>query len=93
MLRGERRLLEEWLAAASRLPWWGGLVLAFVAFVMLHPFAIMETASAVDPDAVAIWSKVFWKGMADTAQYVAPVVCLVMPAVSAWVSRRRKPRG
>jgi len=91
MLRGERNLVGELIEAACKLPWWGAIVLAFVAFVMLHPFAIMEVAPAVPVDDVGgLTSKAFWKGLAGTVQYIVPLLFLVVPAVSGLLSRFRK---
>ncbi|HEY9445952.1 MAG TPA: hypothetical protein VIQ62_02655 [Burkholderiales bacterium] len=93
MLRGERNLVGELIEAAGRLPWWGAIMLAFVAFVMLHPFAIMEVAPAAPvDDGVALTSKEFWKGLAGTVQYIVPLVFLVAPLVCGIVNRMRKDR-
>jgi hypothetical protein len=90
MLRERRNLALELLDSAARLPWWGGIVLAFLAFVMLHPFAIMEVAAAPMGDDLALTSKAFWRGFADTVQYVVPAVLLVAPQLAALLNRLLK---
>jgi hypothetical protein len=74
------------LHAAARLPWWAALVLAFIAFVMVHPFAIMEVAPhARGDDFGMLTSKEFWRGLAGTMQYVAPAVLVVAPLIAALI--------
>ncbi|HEY9446867.1 MAG TPA: hypothetical protein VIQ62_07310 [Burkholderiales bacterium] len=91
MLRGERNLVGELIEAAGKLPWWGAIVMAFVAFVMLHPFAIMEVAPTGPVEDVAVLtSKAFWKGIAGTVQYIVPLVVLIVPAVFSVWNRFRK---
>lgn len=88
MLHARRNAVSDMLDSAARLPWWGGIVLAFLGFLMLHPFAIMDVAAAgpVD-DAPAFVSKAFWRGLADTVQYVVPVVLLFAPFLASLVNR------
>lgn len=93
MLDARRNGITELVNSAAKLPWWGGIVLAFLAFVMLHPFAIMEVSSAgpVD-DYPAIASKAFWRGLADTVQYVVPTVLVFAPFIASVISRVIKGR-
>ena len=94
MLRSRRNLVSETMVWMAKLPWWGGLVLAFLGFVMLHPFAIMDVAAAAPMDDHApITSKVFWRGLADTVQYIVPGVLLVAPFLASLVNRVIKGRG
>jgi hypothetical protein len=94
MLHARRNLVSEMVESAAKLPWWGGIVLAFLGFVMLHPFAIMDVAAAAPmDDHPAITSKAFWRGLADTIQYVVPAVLLVTPFLASLVNRILKGRG
>jgi hypothetical protein len=82
------------IESAAKLPWWGGIVLAFLAFVMLHPFAIMDVAAAVPvDDDLALTSKAFWRGLAGTVQYVVPAVLLFAPFLASVAVRMFKGRG
>jgi hypothetical protein len=93
MLHARRNLVSEMLDSAAKLPWWGGIVLAFLGFVMLHPFAIMDVAVAAPmDDRAAITTKAFWRGLADTIQYVVPAVLLVTPLLASLVNRIIKGR-
>lgn len=81
---GGSGLLEK----TARMPWWGGIVLAFLAFIMLHPFAIMHVAAAGPVgDAAPFTSKAFWKGVAGTVEFVVPAVLLFAPLLAALVTR------
>lgn len=94
MLDGERNAMTEWVESAARLPWWGGIVLAFLAFLMLHPFAIMDVAAAAPVDDYpAIASKAFWRTLAGTVQYVVPAMLLFAPIVASVLTRFMKGRG
>lgn len=88
MVRAGRNWAVELLEATAKLPWWGGIVLAFLAFIMLHPFAIMDVAYSMPvDDYVPLTSKAFWRGLADTGQYLVPAVLVVAPFVAALVHR------
>lgn len=72
------------------MPWWAGVVLALVAYVLLHRLAQPVQMSGLKPGEVA-GAAVRSAGamLAGYAQYIAPVLCLVGAGMSAW---RRKAR-
>lgn len=85
--------LNQIFETLARMPWWGGIVLAFLGFVMLHPFAIMDVAAApLDGDA-GLTSKQFWRNLAATGQYVIPAILLVAPGVAGLIARLGKSRS
>jgi hypothetical protein len=79
--------MEELMAAACRLPWWGAILLAFAAYIFLHPFAIMVVAPAEAGHLTAFRGIQFCKNVAATAQYVVPLLFLVVGVFSAIVNR------
>lgn len=94
MLRAQGSGFNGLLETVARMPWWAGIVLAFVAYVMLHPFAIMDVADATPmAEPVRFASKAFWRGLADTGQYVVPAIMLVAPGVAGVLLRILRGRG
>lgn len=83
----------------ARLPWWAGVLIAFVSYAVLHRYAFQPvggggTANAVAPlvpgqmgDFVA---GAMWRAVAGVAQYLLPFFCLVGAAISAYRRRQRK---
>ena len=91
MVRKGVSAVEELLGAAFRLPWWGGILLAFAGYIFLHPFAIMVVAEPSDMEhLVAFRSIQFCKGIAATAQYVVPLMFLGISIISAFAHRKGK---
>ncbi len=82
--------IEELLEAAWRLPWWGGVLLAFACYIFLHPFAIMVVATPNAESGVPFASMQFYKGLAGAAQYLVPLLFLVISLLSALINRKRK---
>lgn len=71
------------------LPWWAGLALALLSYVLLHGVATQPLPAA--PTAAgqmgAFVTKAMWQTLANLGQYLFPALCLAGAAVSAW--RRR----
>ena len=83
--------IEELLETAWRLPWWGAVLLAFACYIFLHPFAIMVVASPGNPESgTPFVSMQFYKGLAGTAQYLVPLLFLVISLLSTLFNRKRK---
>lgn len=88
MQRNEQRSTNL-LATLAGMPWWGGLFLAFLGFVMLHPFAIMDVAAAGLDESVGVTSKHFWRDIFATVQYIVPLILLFAPGIAALIQRLR----
>ena len=75
---------------AALLPWWAGIGLAIVVYLVLHKVAAMEIAVATRPGQVgAMVGQQLWKSFATILQYILPVVLIGGAAASA-LSRRRR---
>lgn len=75
---------------AARLPWWAGVVMAIVAYVVLHRFAVAEIATNVplaEMGHVVIRQMI--QSVAVFAQYLVPLLFLAGAAVSALGRRKR----
>ena len=83
---------EDMIDIVSRLPWWAGVALAAVFYLVLHRVASQQVVTAVQPGQIGdMVTKTLWKTLATFGQYILPFVCLAGAAVSAW--RRRERQG
>ena len=88
--RTRTNILEDVFQLAAALPWWVGIVLAAVAYALLHRYAAGGTSLNVPPGqiGVAVASQVT-KVVAGFAQYVVPPL-LLGGAVASFVGRRKR---
>jgi restriction system protein len=82
--------MEDLLNVNAALPWWAGVALALLSYVLLHSLAGQPTvalpstgpkAAIILPNAASV--------IASVLQYIVPVVCLMGAVASAWRRRRR----
>jgi restriction system protein len=75
--RAKTTVAEELMDTVSLLPWWGGVVLAFILYLVLHQVASQPVAVVTQPGQMGeAMAKNVFKAFAGVAQYVLPVVCL-----------------
>lgn len=79
--------LEDLIELFSTVPWWAGVAVALVLFLVLHGIASIEIAPKAGLDAV---TPMMLKSMAGVAQYGVPMFCLLGAAVSAVRQFRRQ---
>jgi len=73
------------------LPWWVGVVLAAVFYVVLHSVATQPVKATVQPgQAGAFAAQHIWRGFATVGQYILPLICLAGAGLSAWRRRERR---
>lgn len=85
---------EDFIDVVALAPWWVGVAVAVVGYLVLHAFAqkpITQLAIGSGPDAHAssMVAAVF-KGVATFGQYALPVLSLAGAAVSALKRRQRR---
>ncbi len=74
----------------AMLPWWAGVGLALVSYLLLHGVASQSVVVATQPGQMgAMVTQTLWKSLASVGQYLVPIICLAGAGVSAW---RRKER-
>lgn len=75
----------------ARLPWWVGVSLAVLAYLMLNYFATREVTAPKDLQAFG-WGLTghVWRALAFFGQYVVPIAFLAGAAVSLVKRRQRK---
>jgi restriction system protein len=77
---------EDFIDLVALLPWWGGVVLAIVSYVLLSGLASRPLPVSGRPDVLAPMIK----GLATAGQYLLPLICLFGAAASAWRRHDRK---
>lgn len=83
--------LEDIVDIAAKLPWWIGVLLALVAFAVLHSVAGMEVIAPVGVQGLGDFAvKQFIRTLAVIGQYLIPLALLVGAAMSAYGRRKRR---
>lgn len=83
--------LEDMLDLVSLLPWWAGVAIAAIGYVVLHRMAAPVQATAIQPGQVShLMAQTVIAGLATAGQYIVPLVGLVGAAMSFF---RRKQRA
>jgi restriction system protein len=82
---------EDLIELVAMLPWWAGVALALLSYLLLHQVAAQPLTATVQPGQVSTMvTQGLWKGLASAGQYILPVICLAAAGMSAW---RRKVRA
>ena len=82
--------LDDMLGLVAMLPWWAGVALAVVSYVVLNQLSKPGPVVAVKPDQIT--SLVFStavSSMAYAAQFIVPVVCL-LGALGSFIGRQKR---
>lgn len=76
----------------AALPWWVGVVLAVIAYAVLHRYAVMEVPTTLSAGQKGgdMLSAVVIKGLASGGQYLVPFILLAAAAASALGRRKRQ---
>ena len=89
--RQKTSLAEDLMALVAGLPWWAGVALALLFYLVLHRIAGEAMAAAVQPGQLgAMATQTLWKTLASFGQYILPLICLAGAGISAWKRRERK---
>lgn len=79
---------EDLMDLVAMLPWWVGVALALVLYVVLHRVASQQVATAIQPGQVgAMLTQTLWKTLAGFGQYLLPLICLMGTGIghlAAW---------
>lgn len=75
----------------SKLPWWAGVALALVSYLLLHAIAAQPVAPPKAPGQIsAVMTQSLWRSLANVGQYLLPFLFLVGAGLSAWQRRQRR---
>lgn len=81
---------EDLMDLIALLPWWAGVALALVSYMVLHAIAIRPLPSVQNPQQIgSLATTAIWQGLATGGQYLLPLICLAGAAISAVRKRRR----
>ena len=88
--RGKTSPAEDLTDLVAMLPWWVGVALALVSYLLLHSVASQPVVAAAQPGQVGeMVAQTLWVTLASVGQYILPILCLGGAGMSAW---RRKVR-
>ena len=75
----------------AMLPWWVGVVLALVSYLLLHSVASQQVVATAQPGQLsAMVTQTLWKTLASVGQYILPMLSLGGAGMSAWRRRARQ---
>lgn len=90
MARRDQGLFDDLVEITSKFPWWVGIILAIVIYLVLHSFATMGVAvTANTKDVGAVVSTQIYRTFAIIGQYLLPGVLLIGAAVSVLGRHKR----
>ena len=82
---------DDLFELVAMLPWWGGVALALVVYVLLDNVAGQQVAvTGASGQIGSAVSATLWKSLASIGQYVLPIICLAAALVSALGRRKRQ---
>lgn len=82
---------EGLMDLVALLPWWAGVLLALVAYWLLHGYAVRPIPVPQPGQPVAhLATAAMWQGLATAGQYIIPFICLAGAIVSAVRRHQRK---
>lgn len=84
--RSRRSKGEVWISWAAKLPWWAALLLAVLAYAVLHSLA---TLPMPEPKSGAFPLSIFVRALATAGQFIVPLI-LVAGAISSFFIRRSR---
>lgn len=89
--KGKSSPLEVMLDLVAMLPWWVGVVLGLVGYLLLHRLATPISATDVQHGQVAgLMQQAVIKGLATAGQYIVPIIFFAGAAFSAWRRKQRQ---
>jgi len=75
----------------AMLPWWAGIGLSVVSYLLLHGVASQSVVAATQPGQMGtMLTQTLWRTCASVGQYVLPILCLAGAGMSAWRRQERK---
>lgn len=93
MARRKNRPAEGLFTLLAVLPWWAGVVLAGVSYLVFHQLAKTPTIDAVRGiPSSAFMTHLLVASFANVAQLLVPTICVGAAVASAWTRHERQAR-
>ncbi|AVS68411.1 hypothetical protein C8245_24630 [Paracidovorax avenae] len=90
--RGKTSVLDDLMELVAWLPWWVGVLLAILGYVVLNRLANAPLPAASAPqDITHLATHGIWRGLAYAGQFIVPLIC-AMGALASAVRRRERRR-
>jgi len=92
MARRKDNLLKDIIEITAKMPWWVGVTLAIVSYLVLSIYSaqdIVSTAVVGKPDIGSIITSNVFKAIAQVGQYIFPLVFIIGSVTSAIQQRKR----
>ncbi len=81
---------EDLIEITAMFPWWAGVLLALIAYFVLHHYATAEVAQAVKPGQMGNFVvNQLGKTLATFGQYLLPIAFLIGAGISAYGRHKR----
>ncbi len=91
MARRKTSPADDFIDLVAGLPWWVGVLLAGLAYVVLNHVANQPMPTAAQPAQVGdMVTQTLWRSLASVGQYALPILCLAGSVMSAWRRHERK---
>jgi restriction system protein len=91
MARKKQSAAEDFTGLVAMLPWWGGVALALVFYLLLHQFAMTPKVVAVQPGQIAgMVTRSMVAAFAYVGQFIVPFLCLLAALISFMRRRKRQ---
>ena len=89
--RGRRSPAEDLFDLVALLPWWAGVALAALAYLVLHSIASQQVTHTPVPGQMGgAVSAMAFRSLASVGQYILPLICLFAAIGSAIARHRRR---
>ena len=91
MSRKKKSVAEDLVDLVALLPWWVGVVLAVLSYVLLHRVASSAVSPAMQTGQISTMvAGTFLRSLAVVGQYLVPLICLIGAGLSAWKRHESK---
>jgi restriction system protein len=90
MARKKQSPAEDVTELVAMLPWWAGVVLAMVSYLVLHQMSATPKPGSLQPGQVGEFlSRSIFAMLAFYGQFIVPVLCLI-GALGSFIKRRKR---
>lgn len=81
---------ENLIDLVALMPWYVGVVLAIVSYMLLSQIAAAPLVAPKPGDVTGAMVGAVWRGLASAGQYILPLICIVGAAASIWRRSKRR---